>query len=111
MSGVEGRSEVEGRKEISVTYEHESRALDAEILGVIEAWHRRGEPLDDAGFDDLALRLFAYQLRYNAPYARYCARLGVAAPPRLVGRHPRGPGRRRSKRPRCPRSIRVSAGA
>jgi hypothetical protein len=61
----------------SVTYEEESRALDDEILSVIEGWRRRGETLDDAAFDDLALRIFRYQLRYNAPYARYCARLGV----------------------------------
>ncbi|HEY6326742.1 MAG TPA: hypothetical protein VIW73_09570, partial [Candidatus Cybelea sp.] len=66
-----------------MTYEAESRALDDEILRLIEGWHRRGETLDDAGFNDLALRLFAYQLRYNAPYARYCARLGFTpeAPP------------------------------
>lgn len=61
-------------------YEVESQALDAEILAIIEAWHRRGESLDDGAFDDLALRLFDYQLRYNAPYARYCARLGVVSP-------------------------------
>ncbi len=36
--------------------------------------------LGDEAFDDLALRLFAYQLRYNGPYARYCARLGMTAP-------------------------------
>jgi hypothetical protein len=67
-----------------MTYQAESRALDREILSVIEGWHRRGETLDDAGFNDLALRLFAYQLRYNAPYARYCARFGFtpAALPR-----------------------------
>jgi hypothetical protein len=60
-----------------MTYEAESRALDREILSLIEGWHRRGETLQDAGFNDLALRLFAYQLRYNAPYVRYCARLGI----------------------------------
>ncbi len=59
-----------------MSYQEESEALDREILSVIEGWHRRGETLDDAAFDDLALRLFAYQLRYNAPYARYTARLG-----------------------------------
>jgi hypothetical protein len=59
-----------------MTYEAESRALDREILAVIEAWHRRGETLGDAAFNDLAMRLFAYQLRYNVPYSRYCARLG-----------------------------------
>ena len=50
---------------------------------MIEGWHRRGETLGDAAFEDLALRLFAYQLRYNGPYARYCAHLGFtpASPP------------------------------
>lgn len=62
-----------------MTYESESQALDGEILSVIEAWHRRGETLQDSAFNDLALRLLAYQLRYNAPYARYCARLGITA--------------------------------
>jgi hypothetical protein len=65
---------------ITMTYSSESRALDVEILGVINAWHSRGEALDDAAFNDLALRLFAYQLRHNVPYARYCARLGVMDP-------------------------------
>lgn len=60
-----------------MTYEAESQALDREILSVIEGWHRQGETLQDAVFNDLALRLLAYQLRYNAPYARYCARLGI----------------------------------
>jgi hypothetical protein len=60
-----------------VSYEAESRMLDEEILGVIAAWHARGEVLDDDGFNDLALRLFGYQLRYNRPYARYCEHLGV----------------------------------
>jgi hypothetical protein len=60
-----------------MTYEAESQALDREILSLIEAWHRRGETLPDAAFNDLALRLFAHQVRYNAPYASYCARLGI----------------------------------
>lgn len=58
----------------------ESQALDAEILGIIERWQRFGEPFGDAAFDDLALRLFDYQVRYNEPYARYCRRLGVTSP-------------------------------
>ena len=33
--------------------------------------------MSDDAFNDLALRLFAYQLRYNEPYARYCERLGT----------------------------------
>jgi Acyl-protein synthetase, LuxE len=63
------------------TYESESRALDAEILRVIDAWHKRGELLDAGAFNSLALRLFEYQLRYNARYARYCAELGVRSAP------------------------------
>jgi hypothetical protein len=61
-------------------YQTESRALDAEILGIVSAWHGRGEPMSDGAFNDLALRLFAYQLRYNQPYARYCAALGATSP-------------------------------
>jgi hypothetical protein len=64
-----------------MSYQAESQVFDAEILGIIDAWHRRGEMLSDGAFDDLALRLFAYQLRYNAPYARYCERLGLTSPP------------------------------
>ena len=64
-------------------YSAESQALDREILGIIGAWHRRGTGLAQGEFNDLALRLFDYQLRYNAPYARYCERLGItqANPP------------------------------
>lgn len=62
------------------TYEAESHALDAEILDIIERWHQRGETLDGAAFNDVALRLFDYQLRYNEPYARYCVRVGVISP-------------------------------
>lgn len=57
-----------------------ANALDAEILGVIERWHNTGEPLADRDFNDLALRLFDYQLRFNEPYRRYCERLGAASP-------------------------------
>lgn len=53
-----------------MTYRAEADALDAEILACIE---RRNVP----DFDDLALRIFAHQLRYNRPYAAYCASLGV----------------------------------
>jgi Acyl-protein synthetase, LuxE len=53
-----------------VTYADEAAALDAEILAAIE---RRSVP----DFNSLALRIFAHQLRYNQPYARYCAALGV----------------------------------
>ena len=60
-------------------YGRHSRALDSEILRAIDAWHGSGRPLADREFDDLALRIFTYQLRYNEPYARYCASLGVSA--------------------------------
>lgn len=63
-----------------MTYESESQAFDEEILSVIERWHERGETLDDSAFNDLALRLFAYQLRYNERYGRYCRRLEVTEP-------------------------------
>jgi hypothetical protein len=58
-------------------YHIESQALDREILGVIDAWHQHGAELTHGEFNDLALRLFDYQLRNNAPYGRYCERLGV----------------------------------
>ena len=66
-----------------MSYAAASRDLDSDIQRAIDAWHRHGRTISDAEFDDLALRLFAYQLQYNAPYARYCASLGVsaAAPP------------------------------
>ena len=59
-------------------YRAEADALDAEILRCIE---RRSVP----DFDDLALRIFAHQLRYNEPYARYCAAIGVT-----LGNMPQG---------------------
>lgn len=51
-------------------YGAEAATLDAEILRAIA---RR--QVED--FDDLALRIFAHQARYNQPYARYCASLNV----------------------------------
>ncbi len=51
-------------------YRAEAGALDAEIVRAIERRH-----VED--FDDLALRILAHQLRFNEPYARYCAALGV----------------------------------
>jgi hypothetical protein len=76
-----------------LTYASESAALDADILAVIEDWRSRGSTLDDEAFDDLALRLFDYQRRYNRPYARYCALLGydAATPPRSWDRIPAVP--------------------
>ncbi|MGA8661965.1 MAG: hypothetical protein WA428_04060 [Candidatus Cybelea sp.] len=61
----------------TLDYHSESQALDREIFGVVNAWHQHGAELTQGEFNDLALRLFDYQLRYNAPYARYCERLGV----------------------------------
>lgn len=52
-------------------YRAEADALDAEILRTI---HTRCVP----DFNALALRIFAHQLRWNAPYARYCAALGIS---------------------------------
>jgi len=59
-------------------YAADSFALDGEILAAIEAWHRTGRALGERDFDDLAIRLLDYQLRFNKPYARYCASLGVS---------------------------------
>lgn len=59
-----------------MSYRSESNELDDEILRVVERFGG-GHAMSDAEFDDLALRIFAYQLRYNAPYARYCASLGI----------------------------------
>ena len=56
--------------------------LDAEgrtIAAELRALFARGVdvPLDDAAFDALARRVFAYQFERNAPYAAYCRRRGV----------------------------------
>lgn len=56
-------SDVEG-------YRAQAATLDAEILDCIDRRAVRD-------FNDLALRIFAHQLRYNRPYAKYCASLGV----------------------------------
>lgn len=61
-----------------MTYATESFALDAEILAVVDRWHRHGRDISEADFEDLALRLLEYQLHYNAPYARYCAGFGFS---------------------------------
>jgi hypothetical protein len=61
-----------------VSYAARSRELDGDILRTIDAWHRHGTPMSEGDFDDLALRIFAYQLDYNGPYARYCASLGIS---------------------------------
>ena len=59
-----------------MSYRNESDALDSEILRVVSDWHKHDRDLSDAEFDDLAMRIFAYQLRWNKPYATYCASLG-----------------------------------
>ncbi|NNM91864.1 MAG: hypothetical protein HKL92_00835 [Candidatus Eremiobacteraeota bacterium] len=58
--------------------EREAEALDERILATIEAWHHHNRPLSDAEFDDLALAIFAYQLRYDTAYAAYCAGYGLS---------------------------------
>ena len=49
-----------------------------ELQPELEAFIARGvdAPRDEAEFNALALRLFAYQFRHNAPYRRYCERQG-----------------------------------
>lgn len=61
---------------MSAAYRSEAEALDREILAIIAAWRDGIAPSNEA-FDGLALRVFAHQLRYNVPYARYAAALGV----------------------------------
>ena len=55
--------DVEGRKIAAELREVFARGVDA--------------PLDDATFDALARRVFAYQFERNEPYAAYCRRRGV----------------------------------
>jgi Acyl-protein synthetase, LuxE len=60
-----------------VNYTDEAYRLDADIFTLIQRWHDYDQAVSDDTFNDLALRIFAHQLRYNEPYARYCAELGV----------------------------------
>ncbi len=60
-----------------MNYNDEAYRLDAEIFTAIQRWHDYGQDISDEGFNELALRIFAHQLRYNEPYARYCETLGV----------------------------------
>lgn len=48
--------------------------LRSDVLRVLDAGV--DVPLDDAAFDALALRAFAWQFATNPPYARYCERRG-----------------------------------
>lgn len=61
-----------------MNYADETYELDAEILALIERWHHHGQDIADDAFNDLALRIFAHQLRFNERYARYCATSGVS---------------------------------
>jgi hypothetical protein len=60
-----------------VNYSNEAWELDAEIYTRIERWHKHREEIPDDAFNDLALRIFVHQLRYDEPYAKYCAAQGV----------------------------------
>lgn len=55
-------------------YRAEADALDREILDVIGRTAPRA-----FDFNDLALRIFDHQLRFNAPLARYCQTLSVTS--------------------------------
>lgn len=60
-----------------MNYTDEAYQLDAEIFTAIQRWHDHDRDIPDEDFNNLALRIFAHQLRYNEPYARYCETLGV----------------------------------
>ena len=62
-----------------MSYHAEAAALDREVLHAIDAWHRGGRTLGDDEFNELALRIFAHQLQYNEPYARYAGSFGWSA--------------------------------
>jgi hypothetical protein len=73
---------------VTGAYRAEADALDGGILDVIRRWSAppgyRGhweysDPAFEFDFNKLALRVFAHQLRFNEPYARYCATLSVKA--------------------------------
>ena len=51
-------------------YRAEADELDRELQATMRAW-------SDAAFNYLALRIFAHQLKYNKPYADYCAGRGI----------------------------------
>ena len=60
-----------------MNYSNEAWELDAEIYTLIERWHKHDDVPSEDAFNDLALRIFAHQLRFNEPYAKYCATQGV----------------------------------
>jgi hypothetical protein len=57
--------------------------LDERILDAVHRWHARGETIDDAAFNALALDVFRYQARNCAPYGRFASARGFSpsAPP------------------------------
>lgn len=61
-----------------MNYSTEAARLDDAMLTAISSWREDGTGLDEAAFDELALEVFVHQLRYNGPYARYCAAFGVS---------------------------------
>jgi hypothetical protein len=54
-------------------------ALDDRIMAAIHAWHTRGETLDEAAFNALAIDIFRYQAGANAPYGRFAKMRGFSA--------------------------------
>jgi hypothetical protein len=64
-----------------VTPQERAGDLDRAILDTIADWRRGGIGCDDAGFDALALAIFAYQRETSEPYARYVASLGLSGDP------------------------------
>jgi len=60
-----------------VSYESQAAAIDRALLEAIGTWHRNGLEWNEAQFAELARSVFAHQLQYNQPYARYCATFGV----------------------------------
>lgn len=61
-----------------MSYHSESAALDDEILERVARWHSSGASIGEREFNDLALRIFTYQIRYNEPYARYAGSFGYS---------------------------------
>lgn len=61
-----------------MSYAGEAARLDDTVLAAIAVWREGATALGDAKFNALALEILAHQLRYNAPYARYCATFGIS---------------------------------
>jgi hypothetical protein len=69
VPGGDGRADAVARRP-----QGEAARLDADLLALITAGF--DAPPDDARFDALALRLFAYQFANNEPYRKYALRKG-----------------------------------